>query len=504
MLRGRRPQPRIATAHDVVGPGWFRFLNETHRFEGADRWHPPGAPALWLYHLHYFQYLDQLAPAAARELLEDWVAANPAGAPVAWDPYPISLRLREWVEWLVAQQGVGQSVERRLVASLVHQTLVLESRLEYHLMANHLLENAISLCWMGLSLEGPFAARWRRIGERLLRAEIAEQVTTSGTHYERSPMYQASIAEGLLRLAGVAAASDHPGAGEIELLARRSGTALARSLDVLCHPDGGFALVNDCVIDGAPTPEAMRRGFDLPPTKPGGGPGWHLEDAGYLGWRDSKGGYLILDAGNPTPAYNPAHAHAGMLSFELSHRGRRIVADTGISTYEDCPDRLYQRGTAAHNTIQVDGRDQSEAWGAFRLGRRARILDVKRLEQDCGFEGTYAGRLKARCPVRHTRQVRSDERRHFFLDRVEAAGDHAAIFRLHLAPELGVAQSAAGRAISDPKGRVLAEIICRGFELSVSASSYHPRFGVEIERCCLTAELRFRDALELEWSLELV
>ena len=46
--------------------------------------------------------------------------------------------------------------------------------------------------------------------------------------------------------------------------------------------------------------------------------------------------------------------------------------DSGTSTYERDSERLRQRGTAAHNTVQLGGVDSSEVWSGFRVGRRAR------------------------------------------------------------------------------------------------------------------------------------
>ena len=100
--------------------------------------------------------------------------------------------------------------------------------------------------------------------------------------------------------------------------------------------------------------------------------------------------------------------------------------------------------------------------------------------------------------------TRRGDRGYRFRDRVEAAAEHTAVFRLHLAPELGVERSAAGYTITDEDGRPLVEVVSRDLDLAVGASAYHPRFGVEIERPCLSAELTFRDELEIEWSLELL
>src|SRR5256884_5459977 len=85
---------------------------------------------------------------------------------------------------------------------------------------------------------------------------------------------------------------------------------------------------------------------------------------------------MIADVGEIGPDHLPGHAHADTLSFELSLRGQRVLVNAGTSTYEVSAERLRQRGTAAHNTVVVDGVDSSEVWSSFRVARRARPLVV--------------------------------------------------------------------------------------------------------------------------------
>ena len=56
--------------------------------------------------------------------------------------------------------------------------------------------------------------------------------------------------------------------------------------------------------------------------------------------------------------------------------GVPLLVDTGTSTYAPGPVRDYERSTAAHNTVEVDGANSTEVWGAFRAARRARVGKV--------------------------------------------------------------------------------------------------------------------------------
>jgi hypothetical protein len=80
----------------------FRFLNLEHAVPAAADWNDPDLPKLWLYNLHYFDDL-LAADAADRQgrhlaLIRRWVAENPPGEGNGWEPYPISLRVVNWVK----------------------------------------------------------------------------------------------------------------------------------------------------------------------------------------------------------------------------------------------------------------------------------------------------------------------------------------------------------------------------------------------------------------------
>src|SRR6267378_2144736 len=78
-----------------------------------------------------------------------------------------------------------------------------------------------------------------------------------------------------------------------------------------------------------------------------------LESSGYIRL-ENKDTVVLFDAAPIGPDYQPGHAHADTLSLEVSHRGRRVLVNSGTSTYERGPERAKERGTAAHNTIVID------------------------------------------------------------------------------------------------------------------------------------------------------
>lgn len=413
-----------ARASSMLAPTTFRFLNvERTLRDGAD-WNRADWPRLWVYNLHYFDDLvadahvaaaaaptDGLSAVAAaaaptgghadpagganpttgfcrsggsrdqstrnawhRELIGRWIADNAPAAGTGWEPYPTSLRIVNWIKWTLA----GNAMDPEALHSLAIQVRWLRKRLEIHLLGNHLWANAKALVFAGAFFEGDEAARWFRRGIALVKRELAEQILPDGGHFERSPMYHAIVLEDLLDLIQLAALFPlRFDTAEMDSW-RNTAARMLHWLRVMTHPDGGIALFNDAALGIAPdyaalAAHAQQLGVvvDDAALKPIEA----LPDSGYVRMQAGDA-VLITDVGEIGPAYLPGHAHADTLSFELSLADKRVLVNGGTSTYANDTERLRQRGTAAHNTVVVDGKDSSEVWSAFRVGRRARPLDV--------------------------------------------------------------------------------------------------------------------------------
>src|SRR6516225_1888134 len=129
-----------------TGPHRFRFLNQDREIV---TWNEHSIPRLWLYNLHYFEYVDAT-------LVTRWIAENPVGQGIGWDPYPSSLRIANWCKWVLS----GAHAEPVVCDSIATQAAWLERCIERHLLGNHLLANAKALLFAGSVLECTDADRW--------------------------------------------------------------------------------------------------------------------------------------------------------------------------------------------------------------------------------------------------------------------------------------------------------------------------------------------------------
>jgi uncharacterized heparinase superfamily protein len=409
-----------------------------------------------------------------RDLIQRWIAENPPGHGTGWEPYPTSLRIVNWVKWALA----GNTLPEAAGHSLAVQTRWLRKRMEFHLLGNHLWANAKALAFAGAFFEAGEADAWRTRGLAVLRRELAEEVLPDGGHFERSPMYHALAVEDLLDL--VQLSQRYPdlfAATEVETWRRTAGLML-RWLGVMSHPDGGIAFFNDAALGVAPPLEALRRfaaSLGVHTSEEPLSPVEALPASGYVRLQVGPA-VLIVDGGEIGPDYLPGHAHADTLSFELSLHGRRVLVNGGTSTYERGRERMRQRGTAAHNTVAVEGRDSSEVWASFRVARRARPLPMRwgRDGDSLWIEAGHDGYRRLAGRVTHYRRWVLAPDRLVVMDRLAGRFQTATATWL-LAPTVPASREDDSVVLS------LADGACRfsaeGAAPCLEPASWHPRFG---------------------------
>ncbi len=122
---------------------------------------------------------------------------------------------------------------------------------------------------------------------------------------------------------------------------------------------------------------------------------------------------LIVDAGALGYRSIAAHGHADALAIYLSIGGREFLIDPGTYAYHgNAKWRNYFRGTRAHNTVRIDGQDQSVIGGDFMWTRHAeaRCLKWAWTDQSDVFEALHDGYLRLPDPVLHQRNIALDKR----------------------------------------------------------------------------------------------
>lgn len=493
----------------IVALGSIRFLNDSRPLT----WQHPTAPKLWRYNLHYFDYLHwpSLDAATKASLIDSWIHDVPVGAEDAWEPYPISLRIVNWLKYF---QALPEPPPQSWMDSLSQQVAALDGDIEYHLLANHLLKNGKALVFAGACCEGE-AGRYLARGLEIVLNEADEQVLPDGGHFERSPMYHCIVLEDYLDLVNLL--DGNPSLVLPAVLEKLTATA-RRATNYLAGILGGnddIPLFNDAAHGiTRPARDVLAYAEQVlgPLEQPTAGEPRRIcfPDTGVYGYRDG-GDSLIIDAGPVGPDYQPGHAHCDTLSYELYVGGRPIIVDSGTFDYEPGEFRHYLRSTAAHNTVRIDGEEQSEIWGAFRVARRARPRDVSFSEWRDGrldFSGEHDGyrRLRGRPVHRRTvgiETIAESTTRWTIRDSISGSGSHRVESFLHLHPDVLIEELDGREFMLRAPDNITVRLRVGpvgGIEI---ATGYHcPEFGKRLESRMLVIRYVGSVPVELGYTLD--
>ncbi|HXH57683.1 alginate lyase family protein [Iamia sp.] len=470
--------------------GTFSFLNQARALGTPIEWDPVDAPQLWLYHQHYWEWAWTLANEPDRdrartvfgEHLRSWCDATRFGRWNAWAPYPTSLRA--WVFVNVARSlAASTPVENLLREQMRLHAGFVEHNLELDVGGNHLMKNLKALMGLGVYFGDQ---RLMEKAATLIASQLSVQVLPDGGHFELSPSYHCQVLGDLIDIKNL---SEAAGATAVEGL-EEAVARMRRWLGAMLMPDGDVPLFNDCERVGPARIAALRprrRSDDLITVLP---------ESGYV--VASPGGriHLVADVGQPCPPDLPAHAQADCLTFEMAVDGERVIVDPGTSVYGSGPRRIWERSTGAHNTITIDGEDQTEVWGSFRAGRLAQAT-LHRAEVVAGnveIEASHTGFAHLDGSPIHRRRWTVAPGSVVITDRLEGSGEHRV--RLCLLFEATSLSVEAVRAVLDP------EVDAVGFRVLLPRSADRDASGAQLSASVAPAQhaLGFgdlRDATEL-------
>jgi uncharacterized heparinase superfamily protein len=462
-----------------------RHADWTRADWGRADWEQADAPQLWRLHLYYWDWAWALAAGPDRvdaralfaALWLSWHRAMAAGQGDAWLPYPVALRAWSYCG-LHRDLVAGSVIEDCFIADLAAHAGFLRRHLEWDVGGNHLIKNLKALVGLAVFFADDELLDWA-LGR--LTAQLAVQVLPDGGHYERAPAYHCQVLGDLLDVAALVQATGAGSAPELtQAIAGMRGW-----LGAVLSPDGKLPLLNDGYPVDAEVLAALR------PGPPPAGTLLALPDTGLV--QAAVGGWhLLADVGPACPDELPAHAHADTLGCLVHVDGAPLLVDTGTSTYAPGPQRSYERSTAAHNTVEVDGTNSTEVWGAFRAARRARVRDVL-ARADAGVVTVAASHDGYR-----RLHGRPCHRRHWSLtepglqvdDLITGRGRHDVVIRWHLAPGSALRVNEGGAVVTTPAGEFVVTVSATGLvRLAAESGPVAAGFGRSVDAPVLSCSI---------------
>jgi Heparinase II/III-like protein/Heparinase II/III N-terminus len=432
----------------------------------------------------------------ASELIDQWQhwqRENPYPRGINWaSSLEVAFRSLSWLWVYFLLEGTPAMTPecreqwlRAMALSGRHIELYLST---YFSPNTHLLGEAVALFFIGtLCPELNSSSRWKRRGWEIVLRESERQVRPDGFHFEQSTYYHIYALDFLLHARVLASLNDMPFPPEYNRRLEQMLDALA----VLCRAgapprwgddDGGRVfdprrnraehlsdpLATGAVLFGRGDFKLLAGGlreetlwllgeqgvveFDRLEAKQPGVSSVAFPDTGlYVMSSSERRLQAVIDAG-PQGALAAGHGHADALSLTLHADEHELLGDPGTYEYVGAgTERDQFRGTAAHNTLQLDGRDQSEPKGPFAWKRlvKTRAEGWINGENFDLFVGSHDGYSQLENTAIHRRWVFFRKPKFWLVrDLMLGIGQHQLDLRWHLNPELFSSRPAEGRFFS--------------------------------------------------------
>jgi uncharacterized heparinase superfamily protein len=402
--------------------GSFIFLNRQIDFSSEVDWRFNENGKLWNYNLQYANFILQENITLQTRL--NWLTdlyywLDDGRLPL--EPYPVSLRSINVIR-LISREGVK---DNKILEFLYAELNFLSGRFEYHLLGNHLLENAFALFMGGAFFNNH---RWLAQAQKVLKEELEEQILNDGGHFELSAMYHQVILYRVLELADWYSTYPDKQVSFIDIIFRKAEIMLAW-LQNITFSTGEVPQFNDCAPGIAYSTKQLLGYAAYLKIKPE--TNWPLSDSGYRIYH-GKQYECAVDVAAIGPAYQSGHGHADVLSFILYYKGQPLLVEAGTSTYDNGDARKFERSTAAHNTVVVNRASSSQVWDSFRVGSRARVKIIK--EEGNLLIANHNGYLKS-FNIMHQRSFEFGDSKIHITDELSGPGCNSIAY-FHLAPNI--------------------------------------------------------------------
>jgi hypothetical protein len=493
---------------------------------------------------------ERYAIAAAAQI-ESWIAANPFLHGINWSSgIEIGMRLIAFVwtrrlleSWPHVRDHFEQNV-RFVETVFLHQWVLARRHSDGSSANNHLLYEMAGLLIAASAM--PWFAHsptWQSKARRILEREFPKQVFPSGYSRELASEYDGFVLETLMLCLVEASLTTKPFDAAMWGIARRMGACLDEISDGHGHPprQGDSDDASGLLLDAQPydrwadladitttwfgsatqAPASLRAWLLAPLAKPDNASKVErpsvAKDAGLIILRARRGTpeeiYCAFDAGPHGYLSIAAHAHADALAIELRYGGKPVLVDPGTYLYAG-PWRDYFRSTAAHNTVELGGVDQSTGGGPFLWTTQARatILERNGFNEDARramAEAEHDGYARTPFGGHHRRRVSLDRGTQEVVIRDAVSVAHAARCRVHyhLHPDIacelndGCATLLCGDAtIHLDLPPALAWSAVRGRE-APGLGWYSPAYGIKVPTTTLVGEIDLSGSAVFETRL---
>jgi uncharacterized heparinase superfamily protein len=438
----------------------------------APRWSPPSAGSKWLAEWHGFGWLADAAAAgsvareAARELVQSWIAENIGSTGIAWRSDVLATRLFSWIAHFdeIVKREHDDPLRRAVLTSLVAQLRHLARTAAWEGGGADRLR-ALKGLVTGMVVLGSPEARISRVLKSLER-ELSAQIQPDGGHVSRSPSLQLQVLQDLIDTRAVLRSAQ----SEVPAALKDAIERMAPMLRFFRHGDRRLTLFNDALEEDGVLIDLVLTRSESKGRAPS-----HAPDTGFDRLQAFKS-LVLIDTGKPPPRGFDDHAHAGPLSFELSHERERIIVNCGA--YRGPKPNWWRvaRASAAHSVMVVADTNSVEIRADGTLGRVPTSVARERAEHEGQqwVSGTHDG-YRERFGLIYSRQLFLSADGEDLRGEDRLTGLPGAVFavRFHLHPSVqaSLVQDGSAASLRLPSG-IVWRLRAAGGEMSLGESIY--------------------------------
>jgi hypothetical protein len=470
---------------------------------------------------------DESLAAALMDLWRDWARKNPYPLGINWaSTLEVAFRAMAWL-WvgflLEGSPADSTAFQRELAEGVARAGWYIERFLSTYFSPNtHLLGEGVALYLIGVRYPGlRHARRWKETGWKVTLEATERQVRSDGFYFEQSTYYHVYALDLFLHARILAAHNGDDVPKSLDETIRKMLSALALFSRTGAAPrygddDGGRLFDGsrnrpEHLLDPLSTGAALYRSPEFKSAAAGlcEETLWLLgaesaaafdsvspETPALRASRLPASGVYVMASSGPSEAQlfidggergfrGSGHGHADALSIQLAAGGRLWLADPGTCRYVDEGSvRQRFRGTAAHNTLTVDGLDQAEPNGPFAWGLWPDVEVSRWIASEAFdlFEGRSFGYKRLSDPVIHRRWVlRLGARLWLVRDVAEGQGTHRFEIGWHFPPELAVeARGATVIARVGNESMALTGLQDECWRLTLAEGEYSSVYGLQV------------------------
>lgn len=361
-------------------------------------------------------------------LIINWIGNVPRSNKKAWTGFNATIRLLNWIKILIDIDKnfvINETDSKKIIRSIFENIYFVRKHIEYHIPGNHIIFQFYIL-W----LISEIFPNWKDSKEinqfayKNLVEEFDAEFLESGFHFEQSYHYHLQIT--LLgiywkyNLSKLGKKLDPKIKSKIENAVRLTDKFILGNEYIPMLADNCFTFFHENNYEDFSNLNYLRNNiFNISDESKNNE---EIENQYIIANKFNK--KLIVDVGNIGLPCNPGHGHSDIFSFLFSYKEQPIFIDPGTRKYNNSKEDMLLKKTTSHNTLSVNGEDQSKLWGFFRWAYLPKNIryNFEESEDSFYFSGSFIG-FRHLGHYKHSREIDLQENQIIIKDSIDKQFD---------------------------------------------------------------------------------